>query len=156
MIVPYSAFPMPRPHLGVPAGQQVHYRPVLPVQISGPGGSQLFDGLVDSGADDTIFPEVVAQRLGIDLSASAPRRVDLVGRAPLMIRYAPLTLRISDGVRETYEWDAVVGFAPLALPRALLGQIGFFDGFDVTLRRARREMEIVPQSGFAGRVLPTP
>src|SRR5262245_14470333 len=109
--------PTPLPSLG---GGQQRYRPLLVVQLTGPGNSILRDGLLDTGSDDTVFPEDAAAKIGIDLS-NAPRiTVHLAGRGALPCRFAKARLRITDYI-ETYEWDAVVGFAPVSFRNPLLG-----------------------------------
>jgi hypothetical protein len=61
------------------------------------------DGLLDTGSDDTVFEEWVAAAVGVDLSHAPERLVGLVGRSNLVrCRYAPVELRITDGIHETY------------------------------------------------------
>ena len=43
----------PQPSLG---GALIRQRPIIAVGISGPAGSWILDGLLDTGSDDTIFP----------------------------------------------------------------------------------------------------
>jgi hypothetical protein len=50
------------------AGAMVRYRPIVSTRISGPLGSRLYDGCLDSASDDTIFPLSLARRIGIDLT----------------------------------------------------------------------------------------
>ncbi len=110
MRVPYMPVPVrqPVPSLG---GVLVRYRPVKATRLAASASSRLFDGLIDSGADDTVFSDSVATTLGIDLPGAAERAVHLVRRSrPIRIRYAPVQLLITDGDQETFEWTAVVGF----------------------------------------------
>jgi hypothetical protein len=72
-----------------------------------------------------------------------------------MFSYAPVTLRLSDGV-ETSEWQATVGFIDLPLRWALLGHAGFLDFFDADLRGARRDVFITPNNAFPGTHLNQP
>src|SRR5438034_11747529 len=89
-------------------GALVRYRPVVAVRLTGPTASKIRDGLLDSGADDTVFTEDLAGQLGIDLTHAEERLMSLAGRPkPARIRYAPVELRISDGI-EICEWTAVV------------------------------------------------
>lgn len=91
----------PLPSLG---GSFLRPRPVFAVRISGPARSLLLDGLLDTGSDDTVFEEWVAAAIGLDLSHAPERQVGLVGRANLVCcRYAPVELRITDGIRETHQ-----------------------------------------------------
>jgi hypothetical protein len=67
MIVRYTLCPVrsPVPALG---GAKIMPRPLLPVQITGPSGSRLRDGLLDTGADETILDPSVAGQIGVDLT----------------------------------------------------------------------------------------
>jgi hypothetical protein len=75
--VPGSA-QAPLPSLG---GVTVRHRPLVPIRIFGPAGSDLRDGLVDSGSDDTVFEERVAQA-----GAAASTRVESMARYPTNCR----------------------------------------------------------------------
>jgi hypothetical protein len=140
--------PAPVPSL---AGSRTRYRPLLVVRISSATHSLLRDGLIDSGADDTVFPESIALNLGLDLTNAPQLVINLAGRGILVCRYASVVLSITDGVSETYEWSATVGFVPVPLRNPLLGHAGFFDFFDVDFRRVTREAVIVPNAAFPGR-----
>lgn len=108
------------------------------------------DGLLDTGADETIVDPSVALLIGVNLSQAPEREIQLIGRGRIRCRYATVQLRISDGVAETYEWDTVVGFAPFPLLRGLLGFAGFLHFFDADFRGADQEVELVPNALFAG------
>jgi hypothetical protein len=125
-----------------------HY-PIVPAQISGPLAVRLKDCLVDSGADDTIFPLSVAEKVGVDLTGAAVGEARRVGGGSVPYRYAPVILRLSDG-QETYQWKAIVGFLDAPMRWSLLGQTGFLQFFDVTLRGAHRDTVLLPNSSFTG------
>ena len=55
------------PYMILPGGIT---RPIIAVVIEGPGGRRLLDGLLDTGADRTIFPEREAKAVGIQLPAN--------------------------------------------------------------------------------------
>jgi hypothetical protein len=122
---------------------------MMPVQFAGNGGSVTRTGVLDTGADDTVLPEWVAVAIGLDLSGVAESPIGLAGRTPLRRRYAPAEIQISDGVRETYRWAAVIGFVgAAALPRPLLGYAGFLQFFDAEFRGADLEAVLIPNSSF--------
>ena len=50
-------------------------RPLISITLIGPGGSQLLDGLIDSGADGILVPDIVAAKIGIDLRRCPERRI---------------------------------------------------------------------------------
>src|SRR4051794_31519212 len=90
-------------------GRGTRPRPVVPVALLGPSEAVPQDALLDTGADDTIFPERVAAFAGIDLT-NAPQGTGGGLGIGAVVRYAEVTLRLSDG-RERREWRAWVGFA---------------------------------------------
>jgi hypothetical protein len=148
--IPYVpvSYHQPIPSLG---GGLVRYRPVMAVRLTGPRNDVLQDGLLDTGADETLFEERLAAIIGLDLDQAEERKVGLVGRPrPVRCRYAPVRLRITDGLRETYEWTAVVGFAATRLRYHLLGQSGFLQFFDVEFRGADRAVVLTPNRSFPG------
>ena len=150
MLIRYTPCPV-RTAVPALAGATLVPRPLLALRITGPAGSRLRDGLLETGADETIVDPSVAPPIGVDLSRSLEREITLIGRGRIRCRYAPVQLRISDGVAETYEWDTVVGFAPFPLLRGLLGFAGFLQFFDADFRGANREVALLPNALFAGR-----
>jgi transglutaminase-like putative cysteine protease len=150
--IPYLAVPakQPIPSLG---GSLVRYRPIMSVRLTGPADTKLRDGLLDTGSDDTVFTEALAGLLGIDLLSAEERQVALAGRPqPVRCRYAPVLLRITDGISETYEWTAVVGFAASRLSYCLLGHAGFLQFFDANFQGdPDREVILMPKVSFPGR-----
>ena len=107
--------------------------------------------LLDTGADETILDPSVAPLIGVDLNQALEREVNLIGRGRVRCRYAPVRLRITDGIAETYEWDTIVGFAPFPLLRGLLGFAGFLQFFDAAFRGADQEVILLPNALFTGR-----
>ncbi|HZY88184.1 MAG TPA: aspartyl protease family protein [Gemmataceae bacterium] len=146
---PYLPVALPGPVYSL-GGQTTRHYPVLPATVSTQAGVVLRDGLLDSGAADTIFPVAVAQKLGIDLRNAPTGQARQAGGGPLTYHFAAVTLRISDG-QETCEWPAIVGFVAAPMRWALLGQTGFLQFFDVTLFGARRAVELTPNATFPGR-----
>ena len=138
-------------------GKLFHYRPVLAVRLSGPQASMAFDGMLDTGADEVVFQERTAQAIGLDLSNAEERQLSLVGRpAPVRCRYASVELQITDGLRETYRWTAMVGFAATRLQYNLLGHVGFLEFFDAEFRGADHEVVLIPNAAFPGAAVAMP
>ncbi len=150
MIIPYTAVRStgPLPSLG---GARLRYRPLAAVRITGPLRAVFRDGQLDTGADDTVFHDRVARDIGLDLTGAPQISMNLAGRGVIVCRYAPVVLRITDGLLETYEWMSVVGFVSVPIPQPLLGQAGFHQFFDVDYRGAAREAILLPNSSFPGR-----
>ncbi len=140
--------PHPLPSLG---HKLFRYRPVYYVRVSSPSNGMLFDGLLDTGSDETVFQERVAHAIGFDLTGAEEREIEVVGRpAPIRCRYVSVQLQISDGRRETSEWTAVVGFTATRLQYNLLGHSGFLEFFDADFRGATREVILIPNRSFPG------
>jgi len=109
----------------------------------------LTNGLLDIGADDTVFPEAVAVRIGVDLT-NAPSGVgEGVGLNSLPLRYAEVTLRIADN-QEQREWRGWVAFTPAPLRRPLLGFAGFLQFFTATFHGDREEVDLTVNSLYPG------
>src|SRR5262245_49944446 len=107
----------------------VRHRPIVSVRLFGSLGSRLYDGCLDSAADDTIFPKSLAHRLGIDLIVAPKGQALPIGGMAVPFDYARIVLRLTDGI-ESCEWSAIVGFVDLPLRWAILGHAGFLDFFD--------------------------
>ena len=130
-------------------GSLLRPRPVYAVRIGGPTQTRLIDGLLDTGSDDTVFEEAVAVSIGIDLNQAEQRQIGLVGRKQAVTcHYAQVDLSITDGLGETYEWTAVVGFVSTKLRYALLGYAGFLQFFNAEFRGADQEVRLTPNSTF--------
>ncbi|MBI1914063.1 MAG: hypothetical protein HYS12_04910 [Planctomycetes bacterium] len=150
MKVSYTPVPVrqPVPSLG---GSRIRNRPLLPVLLTGPGGSRIHDGLLDTGADDTVFAEAIAGLLALDLTQAPELQIRLAGRPqPVRTRYVPVLLRISDGVGETYEWTAVVGFVAGPLHYNLLGHAGFLQFFSADFDGDSQVVTLTPRPSFPG------
>jgi hypothetical protein len=136
----------PRLTLG---GGSIRHRPIIPVRITGPRNFVVRDSLLDTGADETIFEEWIASRIGLDLSQAPTETVSLVNRPTLPCRYATVELLITD-MRETYRWPALVGFVPVRLPYQILGHAGLLQHFDADFRGPDREVVLTPGPSFPG------
>jgi hypothetical protein len=91
-------------------GGNVRFKPVIPLTLIGPRAQLQSAVLLDSGADDIVFPTAVAARLGVNLSTALPGQAQGVGgQGPVGLLYAPLILLLSDQI-ETYRLRAVVAF----------------------------------------------
>jgi len=107
------------------------------------------DALVDPGADDSVFPDSVANRLGIDLGNAPIGTGAGVGLAAVPLRFAEISLRMTDG-QEKREWQAWVGFTSSNLRHPLLGFAGFLQYFTATFYGDREEVELTANSLYPG------
>jgi hypothetical protein len=116
---------------------------------------QLVYALVDSGSEHTLSGMGHARLIGADPDPVREMRIG-VGGAWRTARFADIRLRLAppDGAPDdVVEWTATVGFftqwgPPWAL---LLGQVGFFDQFTVTMNRLSQALAIEPATEFDAR-----
>jgi hypothetical protein len=101
--------------------------------------------LIDSGATVIRLGAHVAEICGIDTS-DAPQTRLAVGGALVTARMAEVSLRVT-GDGDTHEWTAPVWFCEPWVPSfGLLGLIGFFDQFEVTIAAYDEWFELKPVS----------
>lgn len=115
-------------------------RPILTVSLIGPKATALEDARVDSGSDDTLFPDDLALRIGLDLSAAPTEVHRSQGSGRLIVRFAEIQFRLTDGI-EFREWPAKVGFVA-GLRKSVLGFGGFLQFFTTTLRGDDETVEL--------------
>src|SRR5438105_3663481 len=124
---PYKRWKVPRPAVAL-GGSNERPRPVILATLVGPTRAVAHDALLDTGADDTVFPAFLAARLGLDLSQAPQGTTISLGGASCLIRFAPLTLRLTDGI-EFREWPAWVGFTATPMQFPVLGFAGCLQFF---------------------------
>jgi hypothetical protein len=107
------------------------------------------EGLLDTGSDDTVFPERVAARIGVDLTHAPTGGASGVGGGTALLRYAEVVLRLSDG-REHRQWTARVGFTSAPLKRPLFGFAGFLQYFTASFHGDREEVELTINRLYQG------
>src|SRR4051794_22117610 len=88
-------------------GRWVRPRPLALVSLVGPTSTYGEAGKLDTGSDDTIFPEKAAGMVGVDLRQAATGEARVVGMGLVPLRYAQVTLRLTQG-SERREWPAWV------------------------------------------------
>jgi hypothetical protein len=130
-------------------GRSARPRPLVSVSLVGPSGTAVKEGLLDTGADDTVFPEQAASAAGIDLTGAPAGMGRGVGGSPVLLRYALVTLRLTDG-QESRTWPARVGFAPIKMNRVLLGFAGCLQFFEAIFRGDLEEVELITNSLYPG------
>lgn len=124
-------------------------RPIVYITVIGPLGTSLEEALLDTGSDDTVFPEGVATIIGLDLTNAPTGSASGVGMTVATIRYAEVTLRLTDGL-EFREWPARVGFTPAPIKRSLLGFAGFFQFFTAAFDGDREQVELTVNATYPG------
>jgi len=148
LVFRYVPVPMGRPLLSL-AGRSQRPRALVPISVVGPAGRVARDGLLDTGSDDTVFPESMAAVIGVELR-NAPRGAGAGAAAsPVPLRYALVTLRLATP-QEQREWTAWVGFTAAPLRYPLLGYAGVLQFFDALFRGAREEVELTVNHLYPG------
>jgi hypothetical protein len=126
-----------------------YWRPLLPIGIKH-GNEELYElALVDSGADNCVFHKDIADALGIDLSSA--EEVELGGinsDEPIIGFIAEVSLGVQpyQGASSCYYYgdNIPVIFSDQVSDNgfAVLGQIGFFDNFDVRFSYQKKSVKI--------------
>jgi hypothetical protein len=144
----YLRFPTRQPVLTL-SGRTERPRTVIGLTLIGPTSTRLIEALLDTGSDDTVFPEALAAILGIDLT-NAPTLIGAgFGMVAHPLRLAEVTLRVADS-QEQREWRAWVGFTAAPLRQPLLGYAGFLQFFTATFHGDREEVELTINADFPG------
>jgi hypothetical protein len=123
---------------------------LVPVTLVGPGGvCRVFDrAILDSGADDTVFPIDTALRLGIPLRPPTGHGVRWRGQLHVL-RFANVELSLAD-LKSTWHWRAVIGFSPAPMLYPILGQAGFLQYFNAQFFGADLAVELEINRDFPG------
>ena len=150
---PYQPVPLvgtPPPSL--PPTATVRWRPFAPVTIIGPTGvSRRFQrALVDPGADDTVFPLELVDRLRMVLRPDTGQKLRWRGEV-YQLRYGDAELELADG-DTLYRWTTVVCFSRAPIPYRILGYAGCLEFFNVTFRGADQTVEIEPNLSYPGTI----
>lgn len=115
-------------------------RPIIPIVLKSPSNVAVYSALIDSGADRCIFSLDIADAMGIKLNSKAKTQVSGIGRGKINGFWGELEFRIGSKIYSTK-----VIFAKISdYGYGILGQIGFFDHFDVKLSHTKQTIEIEP------------
>ena len=150
MKFPYKSFKL-RKAAWTLRGRADRPYPLLTVTVAAPSGGFWVpqQGLLDTGSDDTVFPEGLAAQIGVDLTTTRTGGASGVGGGTAFLRYAEVVLRLSDG-REHREWTARVGFTSAPLRRPLFGFAGFLQFFTASFHGDREEVELTINRLYQG------
>lgn len=117
---------------------QYVYRPVIPVRLAMGQKVIIFDGLIDSGADECTFPAWILKTLGHDLYNGEKKIFKGIGGS--VLAYLHKTHLEINGhkfwtdVYYSHEWDD--------MPFGLLGQNGFFIHLNVSFNYKEKMISI--------------
>jgi hypothetical protein len=109
--------------------------------------------LLDSGADDTIFPLDVAAPLGVSLLPVTGHAMRWRGQQQ-PLRYGNVVLELADAAGNLLRWPAVIAFTPVNIRYPLLGIAGSLEYLDVRFLGKLCEVELEPNDAFPSIVPP--
>lgn len=139
------------PYTFVPKGKSPAFptristpRPILRVTLQSPTNIWTAEAIVDSGADDCVFPVSYASRLGLDIANNT--RTFIFGGAGSKNQIAyffDLKVTFEDFV----SYKLPIGFSSAleSVGIGLLGQNGFFENFAVSFDLANRHFFLEPK-----------
>lgn len=132
-------------------------RPVVPVALVGADVSSTVYALVDSGCSHILAAPWLADAAGIDPKASGRTLLLGIGGTSVTVEFADACLRLmapGDAGDDVFlEWQAEVGFLQQWRPTwpMLVGQVGFFDQYTVTMSRFALQTAVEQVEVFDGR-----
>lgn len=123
-------------------------RPVITIRVIGPKADARWDALVDSGADETLFPLSLAELLGVRLDQEMTSEAAGISGERLKIQYGDVELRIESDQR-VVAWKTTVGFVDFGSASdevIILGRGGCLDFFTATFDGENAQLELVPNA----------
>ncbi len=148
MRFPYRLLPLQQAVVSL-GGRWVRPRPLVFVTLIGPSGVFVDRAILDTAADDTVFPDAAAVTAGLDLTNAPTGEASGVDGAPVIVRYAAVELRLTDG-REFRRWPAWVGFTAARLKQPLLGFAGCLQFLGAFFHGDREEVELAVNALYPG------
>ena len=148
---PYLAEPLkgpPPPSLAPTASERL--RPLAAVRIIGPAGQSRFfpRAVLDSGADDTVFPLDVARFIGVSLVSSGHQIRWRGQHYPL--HFGSVELELQDDTGAARRWPGMVAFSPAPLRYPILGQAGCLQFYDSLFRGHDHVVELQTNPIYPG------
>lgn len=131
----YTKFPT----IGKPSRKWIS-RPMLPIRLFNGANSADTYGLLDSGADASLFHSSLAELLGIEWKTGRHDVFSGVAAdATLDVYFHTVGLQVL-GFEAVLSLE--VGFTDSSGVSALIGQAGFFDSYQVRFERFKNQFEI--------------
>jgi hypothetical protein len=122
---------------------------MIPLRVFGPSGDDDLIGLADTGADDTLLPDILIEELGVVIAASDRVAVGTFDGGVSIVRYGWVDLELPG-----YRWSAKVGFH--ANYKVLLGISGFLCHFTASFNGQRRYVNLTPNGTAPAPRIPLP
>src|SRR5262245_21119867 len=126
------------------------WRPLIRIRIFGSNRQyRAYDkALIDSGADDTLFPIQAAHLLGVSLLPDRGHSHIWRGTR-YQLRFGRVHLELSDDI-SLWRWPAIIAFTPAAIRFPLLGHCGFMEYIETRFLDADRVVELEPNNWYPG------
>jgi hypothetical protein len=139
------------PPPSLPPNAKAHWRPLIPIAISGPAGPfpTFEEAFVDLGADETLFHLDVAKAIGVRLAKGPYNLTWGGGTYPLW--FAEVQLDLSDDIW-LWSWRAVVAFSEAKPRYPLLGRAGFLQFINASFLGQEKGVVLEPNFSFKGRI----
>ena len=116
-------------------------RPLIPIRVIGPKGIWEGYGLIDSGADRSLFNTEIAEEIGLRLTNSQTENFFGIEGDRLKANLHEIRLQILGVDKEV---EILAGFVDSPGVGAILGQDGFFDAFRIKFEKDHGIVEITP------------
>ena len=115
-------------------------RPVIPVTLINGDRKVTNLAIIDSGADLCIFHAEIGEQIGIDIESGKVQTFSGITREQLTAYFHNIKIGIGG-----HEYDCYAGFSrDLAnMPYGLLGQVGFFDLFNIVFDYNKERIELI-------------
>lgn len=123
-------------------------RPMVPIRVIGPRGSQVVLALADTGSDVTVLPSFLLPVIGAEEGPDEHAHFRGVGGQLVTAEYRTVTLQLACGDAR-YEWTASVGFID-GHNVAVLGHAAFLTHFQATFNSERKRLTLKPNKEFPG------
>ena len=141
LAIPYTEFPV-HPTEAFPDLRKRDY-PVLPVSIAHKEKQISFLSVIDSGADNCVFPAVFGRAVGLDIEAGKKLlAAGVAGGGVAYFHSVEVSFKIQD---KQYSFDCYCGFMTSMdqMGIGLLGRHGFFNLFEkVSFNNKARLVEL--------------
>lgn len=98
-------------------------------------------GLIDSGADRSLFNTQIAEKIGLNLNKVATEDFGGIEGGGIEAKLHKLRLQV---IGMDNDIEIIAGFVESSGVAAILGQDGFFDAFRIKFERDNGTFEIIP------------
>ncbi len=115
-------------------------RPIIPIKLIHEGTLAKTIALIDSGADWCIFHGDLGEVIGLDVRGGDEQDFyGIIGPDPGQIFFHDISIEVG-GIAYPIRCGFSYDISPNGF--GVLGQLGFFDTFDVTFKRTKQRIEL--------------